>query len=66
MKNDMREKYMKTQAETEKEGSNLKPESLTDLPVGNEQADETKAGTVVTDYTLLECRFRDSQSDQAQ
>ena len=51
---------MEFQQETKKEESSLKPESLTDLPVAEEQADETKGGTVVTDYALLECRFRDS------
>jgi hypothetical protein len=51
---------VKVQQETRKEESNLKPENLTDLPVAEEQAAETKGGTVVPDYALLECRFRDS------
>ena len=51
---------MTVRPEKEKEESSLKPENLTDLPVPEEQARETKGGTVVTDYAILECRFRDS------
>ncbi len=52
---------MKVEQETEKkESSSLKQEYLTDLAVAEEQARETKGGTVVTDYAILECRFRDS------
>ena len=51
---------MKVRQETEKEESILKAESLTDLPVAEEQARETKGGVVVPEYEILECRFRDS------
>lgn len=53
-------KDMEFQQELKKEEINLKQESLTDLPVAEEQADETKGGTIVTDYALLDCRFKDS------
>lgn len=51
---------MKVRQEKEKEESSLKSEFLTDLPVADEQARETKGGAVVTEYEILECRFRDS------
>lgn len=49
---------MKVEEEVKKEELNPIEGSLSDLSVT--QADETKGGTLVTDYALLECRFRDS------
>ena len=51
---------MKVNEAEKKEEPKLNEQRLTDLPVSEEQADETKGGTVVTDYALLECRFRES------
>lgn len=57
-----RGKDLKIRRETENEESSFKAEYLTDLPVAEEQAHKTNGGAVVTEYELLECRFRDANA----